>query len=567
MINRQNEIRAEGRREDHGGNVSFGQAGRNRFGCRRCLAALVLALTLTLGSMVTAYAEVSQPPVYLCAATYASDAWVINFWNTESDHMDEELAQIAADGFNSIILVIPWREFQPTTDPVSYNDYAFQKLDQVMQAARQQGLWVETRISYTWDYYAEEDCKLRFRELLGGGAVREAWLDYVRTLYDFLSGYPNFYGGFITWEDFWNYMEDVPVASRGTAGIEEAERIGYQDYLREYYMLETLDTYYQRQIPFSDYTEIPIPGKESPAYRLLYDFYDDFLIGLLQEAQEVFPDLSMEVRLDVDPVNGTEGGKVGAHHFRTFPCSRSSYTSLMYSVSMGQENKGERITAETALATMESQLALVEAYNAGKPIFIDQLLYMDSTEAFSHNAQLYEEERNLFLTSLPPVLRKYTNGYAVWSYRNYGDNAVYNSQFALGDRGWSVHFGQVEEHDGSSQMHLQTKGSIEQTIGSRVSGAYNHDNMVRFTADSTRPVTVSVTLGNITREVQVMGSGSYELNFGALGYETVRIRADGEVWLDNIQVYNFVQDGQLYDMDGKELSSMEAVRELNRAMQ
>ena len=51
---------------------------------------------------------------YIRAATYTSDAWVSNFWNTESDHMEEELAQIAADGFNTIILVIPWREFQPS---------------------------------------------------------------------------------------------------------------------------------------------------------------------------------------------------------------------------------------------------------------------------------------------------------------------------------------------------------------------------------------------------------------------------------------------------------------------
>lgn len=52
-------------------------------------------------------------PSYLKAATYVSDAWVSNFWNSESAHMDEELAQIAADGFNSIVLVVPWRNFSP----------------------------------------------------------------------------------------------------------------------------------------------------------------------------------------------------------------------------------------------------------------------------------------------------------------------------------------------------------------------------------------------------------------------------------------------------------------------
>ena len=57
------------------------------------------------------------------------------------------------------------------------------------------------------------------------------------------------------------------------------------------------------------------------------------------------------------------------------------------------------------------------------------------------------------------------------------------------------------------------------------------------------------------------------LKFGALGYETVKIRADGEVWLDNIEVYNFIQDGQLYDTEGNELGCLEAMRQLNEEMQ
>ena len=62
---------------------------------------------------------------HLRSATYYSDDWVINFWNSESVHMEEELARIAADGFNSIILAVPWREFQPETAPVMYEEYAW----------------------------------------------------------------------------------------------------------------------------------------------------------------------------------------------------------------------------------------------------------------------------------------------------------------------------------------------------------------------------------------------------------------------------------------------------------
>lgn len=130
--------------------------------CAKAAVALLLSVSFPFHA-----AAAKMPRDYVKAATYVSDAWVINFWNTESDHMEEELAQIAADGFNSIILVIPWREFQPETNPVSYNDYAFRKLERVMEAAGEQGLWVSLRISYTWDYYEEEEALIRFRELLG----------------------------------------------------------------------------------------------------------------------------------------------------------------------------------------------------------------------------------------------------------------------------------------------------------------------------------------------------------------------------------------------------------------
>ena len=79
--------------------------------CRKwCAVVAIFALSFT-SAFTPCEAEAAEPP-YLRAATYVSDAWVSNFWNTESDHMDAELAQIAADGFNSIVLVIPWRSLR-----------------------------------------------------------------------------------------------------------------------------------------------------------------------------------------------------------------------------------------------------------------------------------------------------------------------------------------------------------------------------------------------------------------------------------------------------------------------
>lgn len=535
---------------------------------RNKIITIGLMLGLSCASALPAVAEVAAtPPDYLKSVTYVSDAWVINFWNTESDHMEEELAQIAADGFNSIILVIPWREFQPGTNPISYNDYPFQKLDGVMRAAQQQGLWVELRVSYTWDYYGEEESLLRIRRLLGDAKLRQAWLDYVKKIYDTVSVYPNYYGGFITWEDFWNYMEDATGFGTGKDSIEEARRIGLQDYLQKHYTLEELNQYYRPLRSFSAYQEVYMPSKQSPAYKLLFEYYDEYLILLLQEAQQVFPNLSMEVRLDVDPVNGMDGEVVGAHHFSTFPCGDSTYTSLMYSISMGQINKGEKITAAQALAAADAQLNVVKVHNDNKPIYIDQLLYMDATEEFSYNAQIIEEERNTFIISLPEILKKYTNGYAVWSYWNYTNNPVYNSQFALGDRGWTVSRGKVVERDSSHQMKLESSGSLSQKIGSRIGGKKSHGNHVRFVAYSDEATTLYVDLGRVTKEVQINGKKQYDLNFGQLDYTEVTFRTNkATVYLDNIEVYNFIQDGQLHDIDGNELSSMSAIRTLNQLM-
>ncbi len=122
--------------------------------------------------------------------------------------MDEELKQIREDGFNSIILVVPWREFQPSMAPEHYNDYAWEKFDRVMKAAKAQDLKVMLRVGYTWDYYSSENVLARYEKLLYDSETKKAWLHYAKRLYEKASAYDNFSGGFITWEDFWNFAEN-----------------------------------------------------------------------------------------------------------------------------------------------------------------------------------------------------------------------------------------------------------------------------------------------------------------------------------------------------------------------
>lgn len=537
---------------------------------KKLVRALGMGLTAAAvaASMAVSGIRSEAASSYLKAATYVSDAWVSNFWNSESDHMDDELAQIAADGFNCIVLVVPWREFQPGVLPVSYNRYAFQKLDKVMNAANAHGLIVELRVGYAWDYYGDESATSasRFREVLRDPSTRAAWLAYAKQIYRTASAHSNFHGGFMTWEDFWNYVEDAASLGKGANSRTAAKECGYQAWLKKHYSLREVNECYQPEEMFASYDEVYIPARKDYAYKLFYEFYDDFLNDLLEDTQKVFPNLSMEVRLDVDPVNALDGnGQVGAPHYSTFSCGNAAYTSLMYSVSMGH-GPGDVLSAEEAIKTMNEQLSLVRLNNGGKQVFIDQLLYMDVTEGFEQNARLAESHRGAYLTGIPATLRTHTNGYAVWTYRNYTNNPVYNHQFALGTRGWDVKNGCVMERDSSNQLYLQSGGTLSQKVGHRIGGRTTHDGHVRFTADSDEPVTLTVKLGSMSQTVEVNGPKQYDLNLGQNGFYEVSFETNGDVYLDNIHVYNFVQDGQLHDVDGNELSCMDAIRTLNASM-
>ncbi len=275
-----------------------------------------------------------------------------------------------------------------------------------------------------------------------------------------------------------------------------AKNCGYQAWLKKHYSLKQVNEYYQPKEVFTSYDNIYIPARKDYAFKLFYDFYDDFLNDLLEDTQKVFPGLSMEVRLDVDPVSAQDGnGETGASHYGTFQCGNAEYTSLMYSVSMGH-GFGNVLSAEEAIKTMNEQLSLVRANNGGKPVFIDQLLYMDVTEGFEQNARLAESHRGAYLTGIPDTLRTHTNGYAVWTYRNYTNNPVYNHQFALGTRGWNVTGGRVVERAGSNQLYLESGGSLSQKVGHRIGGRSTHDGHVRFTADSDGPATLTEAWGH-----------------------------------------------------------------------
>ncbi len=533
-------------------------------------AVLLAALTILFGGGFSDAAQYSRGQAgYLKSATYYSDDWVVNFWNSESARMEEELARIAGDGFNNIILVVPWREFQPELSPCTYGAYAWEKLDRVMSAAAGQGLSVMLRVGYTWDYAGEESVLKRYQQLLTDRQTRLAWRAYAERLYMRASAHENFCGGFLCWEDFWNFTDTAAALGSGERSRQLAQSSGYASYLKTHYSLEEIGTYYGRE--FASYEEIYFPSGSSPARRLFYEFYDSFLNELLAESQEVFPNLSMEVRLDRDAVDTPAGGQEGYLHAATFPCGSSTYTSAMYSVAMWPR-KGEyqRIFAAEALTAPEEQLQTVFSCNGGKPLYLDQFLFTDNTRGFEKNTQLREEEKSSYLIGMVPILKRSTMGYGIWTYRNYGDNKLFNSQFGLGEQGWRFWGGsRVEEREGNNRAVLPAGAGISQSIRNRITGTEGRRIFIRFRLSgegSSRAVVKAMgTVRTIAaaRQEQLV---ELELPRSSESEFSVTCGGTGEIQLDDLSVYTYESEGDLYRMDGSEDFCIQALRQMNQSL-
>ena len=50
---------------------------------------------------------------YWISATYFANLCPLNFWDSELNSIGTDFQRIKNDGFNSVIIVVPWREFQP----------------------------------------------------------------------------------------------------------------------------------------------------------------------------------------------------------------------------------------------------------------------------------------------------------------------------------------------------------------------------------------------------------------------------------------------------------------------
>ena len=492
-------------------------------------------------------------------ATYLGNEWQFNFWTAEHSQAPEDFQRIAADGFNTIVLLVPWRQFQPSMSKNTYDAASFNKLNQLMDQAADAGLGVVLRVGYTWDYAKGDDVLSRYQKLLYDDAVKSAWKNYAAKVYSEASAHANFAGAFLTWEDFWNFADSIPNLTAGPKTKQLAKTVGYTDYVKAHYTKEQLEEYYGNS---ADAADPSFPDRDSAAYALVYEWYDSFLNDILAETQEVFPGISMECRLDQDPVTTIDGRRIGYAHDATFACGSAPCSSVMLSAAMGYE-RGNVLSASMASGMGSSELSRTRG-SGGKPVFVDQFLHIETTPGYEDLAHVKESDMNSYLSAMGSVFASSTIGYAVWASRDYTDNIIYNPEFGMDLDSWVGKGGvKVEEYNGSKMAHLSAGAQLVQSLAGKGYISSKPSN-VRFKVISDGDVKLTVGLGGKEQTVNVTaGENNVKLSFESQYKDSLRIIADNECYIDNVQVYSHITEGGIYDIDGNPGRYLSGFKALN----
>ena len=493
-------------------------------------------------------------------------SWPINYLSAfQLANVDHDLAQIAGDGFNAIVLLVPWGEIQPSLGPPAiYNEAVLSRLQSLVVSARGHGLQVILRVPYTWSLNPGQEMPNieRMTALLFDDRVRTAFFEAIRTI-DRRVVRPNSNVRFVlaTWEDFYGV---TAIPDRTPEGVREP----FSTYARERYGTKELTALYGR--PLDGLQRVPIPNRNEPGWQVFLAYLDQNISVLTRRMAEALSvPLSFEVRVDPDPVlvDGRIVDRYG--HEGTFNVDTSDVTTMYYAPYMGQANVGERINADQAMASLRYVVEAVGQHTRNR-LFIDQFNVVFNTPGFDQHARIKDTELAGFLDGAAPYLAAETLGYGVWSYKGYYRNLFYNPSFELGLSGWEAE-GAVQSI--GTGLVLPPGAAIRQTVGKSLVMTSGQSPQVDICVwGSSSPggtVTLSTTGGTKVIDLSApqaspahcavlpRQAADYPVTFRAAGK---MVRLEGAVFNSHTEVAG------LYDVEGRQTALRDTIVRFNRAM-
>ena len=493
-------------------------------------------------------------------------SWPLNYLNAfQIANVDRDLAQISGDGFNTIVLLVPWGEIQPSLgSPAVYNEPALSRLQSLVASARAHDLQVILRMPYIWSMNPRQEMPNieRMTALFFDDRVRDLFFDAIRTI-DRRIVRPNSNVRFVlaTWEDFYGV---TAIPEKPPEGVRER----FSMYARQRYSATELTALYRR--PLDGSQRIPIPNRNEPGWQVFLAYIDENVSALTKRmADALSVPLSFEVRVDPDPVL-VDGRIVDRYaHERTYDVATSDVTTVYYAPYMGQANVGERITANQAMASMRYVLEAVGQQTRNR-LFVDQFNVVFNTPGFDRHARIKDTELVGFLDRAAPYLATETLGYGLWSYKGYYRNLFYNPSFELGLSGWEAE-GAVQSTP--TGILLSPGAAIRQTVRASLVMTSGQSPQVDICAWGSSSPGGTVTLSTIgeTRVIDLSASQASPANCVALprraaDYSVTYRAAGNTVRLEGAVFSSHTEVAGLYDVENRQTALRDMIVHFNRAM-
>jgi hypothetical protein len=503
----------------------------------------------------------------IVGATYLGRNWAPNVINAfRREDVADDFAQIRKDGFNTVVLIVSWGDFQPVFDPCcKYDERAFERLEFLIEHAREASLSVVLRIGYEWSYHPDAgQSTARVQRVLNEAQTREAFFKFLSRIGEETKKYPNIRLNFLSWEDF---------------QLEAIEPSAAQDF-REFVDGLPADSPWRKRAADA---AMPTKAGDPP---LFYAYWDWLLMQkLFLPAENRIPKLSYEARVDREPYpqTGADGKTemTWIGHESTYRPPDANALAIYWAPFWGAKNEGEKLDAAEALRLFGGLLGGVRKNSGALPIFIDQFNVIDNTREFSHNATIALAAIPEFMDAAYCLMRRNgVFGYAYWTVKDFAASPMFNPSFSYGLDGWSVAAGEgakgpslTKQSSGDYNLELHAGDTVTQVLSERRGwtrkDAGGKSFQVCLTGRNSAPAIVEVGAGMEPVSLRFDGGGAQKvceaIAVSAGADPELRIRdVSGSLELTNVVLFDHVQQGGVYGFDGSEGVLLPELRKLNQ---
>ena len=378
-----------------------------------------------------------NPPEFRVKGTYyfQPKAAINNFWTSVNwEQTGKDFQQLRGDGFNTIILFIPWGIFQPSIKPVSYSETAFEELDHVFQLANSHGLKVALRVG-THDHIPRGATggKWLIGTVLADDAEWQAYRDLFRELAVRTKNHSNLLFFFWTFEDtgyppdLWFHQYPANVAA-------------FRQWLRRRPLDEWNELWNEEN---TSYDTVEPPNQNLPPLNEIklasfLEFSDELLARRLPDACAAAKQGNPNVLVSYQPRAEINFGHDFALQFQLPPCYSfiTTWYSPYQSYLFGDMRRD--LDGKTTASYVPKYLERTKKLARGLPVFVDQFNFQHFGGTAEEGGIRTAAEQLIFVADSLPVLLDESLGYALWNYSDYYLNVVNDGYFRFGFQEWET---------------------------------------------------------------------------------------------------------------------------------